>query len=619
MADDLIGSLQGGEGEPQEEGVESQVGEAVAAAFAVDQSKHDPEVARAAVDFLKAQTQEIEEQRAFRLSRIRGQSREGKLRRFGLRMRNGLQVFTALVATVIGLGVLVMLWDAFTSRSVVVDAFKAPPGLASRGLSGDVVAKGMLDALQKMQEATRSVDKGLNTRGAWASDIKVEAPGTGVSIGEIDRMLHERFGHDLHIDGELIQTDTGGLALTVRGEGVPAATFEGGSGDLGKLTVQAAEYVYGRSQPHRYAAYLENENRFADAVAFLQSAYPHANNDEERARLAIDWGNAYAVLLQPARAAEKYRLVMTLAKPRSANWWRAWGDLVGSVGLTDEEGAWREGHALLQAAAAVPKREQPQLRTVFVNPAVITFDPPLELTSFLQDAKLNGGAGAMVFTDAPTIGDVYAWMHDPANAARYIAAGDPDDPLTKAEVLLLQGYAALDRGDAQGAVAPLEAFYRAWTATPSVQYAFLNQPCFLGLAYGLAGRLNEAEAVFKRVGVQSLCYAFHGDVLVHAGDTAGAERVWAEGLKVGPDLPPIPLHRGLWELGRGDLKAAEADVSAASSKAPHWADPLKAWGDVLAREGRWGEALAKYDEALKYAPAWAELKQARAEAVRHRS
>jgi len=619
MAVDLIGGLDGGEGEPQEEVVESQVGEALAAAFAVDQAKHDPKVARAAVDFLKAQTQEIEEQRAFRLSRIKGQSREGKLRRFGLRVRNGLQVFTALVATVIGLGVLVMLWDAFTSRLVVVDAFKAPPGLASRGLTGDVVAKGVLDALQKMQEATRTADKGLNTRGAWASDIKLEVPETGVSIGEINQMLHERFGHDLHIDGELIQTDAGGLALTVRGEGVPAATFTGGSGDLAKLTVQAAEYVYGRSQPYRYAAFLENRNRFADAVAFLQSAYPRANNDEERAKLANAWGNGYSGLLQPARAAEKYRLVMTLAKPRSARWWATWGNLVGSVGLTDEEAGWREGHALLQAAAAAPKREQPELPSTFVNPAVVTWDPPLELASLLQDAKLNGGAGAMMLPDAPTIADIYAWMHDPANTARYIAAGDPDDPVSKAEALLLQGYAALDRGDAQGAVAPLEAFYKAWAANPNLQYTFINQPCFLGLAYGLAGRLPEAEAVFKRVGVQSLCYAFHGDVLVHAGDVAGAERVWAEGLKAGPDLPPIPLHRGLWELGRGDMKAAEADISAAAARAPHWADPWKAWGEVLAREGRWREALAKYDEALKYAPAWAELKQARAEAARHRS
>jgi hypothetical protein len=38
---------------------------------------------------------------------------------------------------------------------------------------------------------------------------------------------------------------------------------------------------------------------------------------------------------------------------------------------------------------------------------------------------------------------------------------------------------------------------------------------------------------------------------------------------------------------------------------PHWADPLKAWGDVLAKQGKTRDARAKYEEALKYAPNWA--------------
>lgn len=46
------------------------------------------------------------------------------------------------------------------------------------------------------------------------------------------------------------------------------------------------------------------------------------------------------------------------------------------------------------------------------------------------------------------------------------------------------------------------------------------------------------------------------------------------------------------------------------------AHPLKAWGEVLAARGKWQAALAKYDEALRFAPAWAELHQARQAAAR---
>jgi len=60
----------------------------------------------------------------------------------------------------------------------------------------------------------------------------------------------------------------------------------------------------------------------------------------------------------------------------------------------------------------------------------------------------------------------------------------------------------------------------------------------------------------------------------------------------------------------GEYQAAEADLAAASARAPRFADPLKAWGDLLA-QGRWRQALVKYDDAMKYAPAWKQLHEAR--------
>jgi len=52
--------------------------------------------------------------------------------------------------------------------------------------------------------------------------------------------------------------------------------------------------------------------------------------------------------------------------------------------------------------------------------------------------------------------------------------------------------------------------------------------------------------------------------------------------------------------------------NAASHRAgPHFADALKGWGDALARQGQSKAALAKYDDALQYAPNWKELKETR--------
>jgi tetratricopeptide (TPR) repeat protein len=558
------------------------------------------------------QTEHLHEQRALILKHMR-------VRRWREMIQLGFQLVLTLLGAAVALGVGIMLYDAFSSRSVVVDAFDAPPALAARGISGKVAAKGVLDALQKLEDATRASSKGLSTRGAWASDIKIEVPETGVSIGEVDRLLRARFGHDLQFDGDLVQTDKGDLALTVRGDGVPAKTFTGGAGDLDKLTTAAAEYIYGRSQPLQYATYLEDAGRNQDALAFLPGAFSRAPK-ALRPALANLWGFAYVGVDRIPQALQKHRLTMSLAPRGSQEWWEGWANLVGeTVPFSSpgaEEAAWRESQAFLQAYRQTPRRSRPELRVV-TNPAQFVWDLPLQLATIVEDTTHNGGAGTFIGgADAAAMADIQALMHDPAAAARSIALSDPDDPATKAEALLLEGYSALDRGDPGAAIPPLETFDKAWRADTNLQYTYPDNLCFLGLAYGLAGSMSEAEAVFKRAVPFARCQAFHGDVLAHAGDVAGAQRVWAEALKIGPDLPMVYLHRGLWEMSQGDLKAAASDLATARAKAPHYADTRKAFADLLAREGRWQAALAEYDEALKYAPAWAELRRMRAMAAR---
>jgi tetratricopeptide (TPR) repeat protein len=489
-----------------------------------------------------------------------------------------------------------------------VETFDAPAALASRGLTGKVVATGLLDALQRLQEATRSTSKLLNVQSAWSTDVKIEVPETGLSIGDINRLLHERYGHDLHIEGDLVQTAEGALTLTVRGDGIPPHSFTGAASDLDKLTTQAAEYVYGRSQPLQFVHYLNQNGRSEDALAFLPGAFARANNDDQQAEFANEWGNALLNLNKFAIGAEKYRMAMAL-KPR---FWKAWSNLIGTLAAGEgEEAAWRESQAMLQAVKNTPEKDRPEVSSLY-NLTQITWDLPLQLASSQAEAARNSGAGALITIVGPELADTYALMHDPTQAARYMAASDPEDSGTKAEALLLQGYAALERGDAAAALAPLQTFWTAWQADSVLRYSYYDNPCLLGLAYGLVGKMTEAEAVFTRMGQsRSRCWAYHGDALEHAGDLTGAELVWAEGLKVVPDLPWIYLRRALSEQRRGDLKAAETDLATASAKAPHWADPLKAWGDVLVSEGRNADALAKYNEALKYAPAWAELHQVR--------
>ena len=275
MAEGLLGGILGGEDEkPEGESPDALArAEAFAAAIAVKLAGSDPEVARETSAFLKEQTELLKVQKehakdehALRIAHLRNQLREENVRRLGLRLRVGFQIFLALVASGIGVGVAIMIHDTVNSRSVVIDTFDIAPNVSAQVPNGKIVAAGLLDVLTRIQAATRSSAQHRNLSNAWTNNIAIEVPETGISIGEFERLLTARFGHDQHIEGDLVKTGTGALALTVRGTGILPKTFTNETSDLDPLLTQAGEYVYGQSQPGLWAAYLSNNDRNDEAI-----------------------------------------------------------------------------------------------------------------------------------------------------------------------------------------------------------------------------------------------------------------------------------------------------------------------------------------------------------------
>jgi Tfp pilus assembly protein PilF len=87
----------------------------------------------------------------------------------------------------------------------------------------------------------------------------------------------------------------------------------------------------------------------------------------------------------------------------------------------------------------------------------------------------------------------------------------------------------------------------------------------------------------------------------------------------GPSLPQAYVDRASAYLQWGDAAGAQADATKATHLCPHHADAWKLWGDVLAKQGHGKEALTKYDEALKYAPNWKQLQEARETAANQKT
>ncbi len=106
-------------------------------------------------------------------------------------------VFAALASAV---------YQASQADGLVIEAFSVPPFLADKGLTGPVLAAKLLDRLTALQDATDSARAASSFKNDWTSDIKVEIPQTGVSLGQLVTYLHGWLGREVHLSGELYGT-----------------------------------------------------------------------------------------------------------------------------------------------------------------------------------------------------------------------------------------------------------------------------------------------------------------------------------------------------------------------------------------------------------------------------
>jgi tetratricopeptide (TPR) repeat protein len=618
MAEGLVGGILGGEEEkPEVEAPEALAGaEAFAAAVAAKLAGNDPEVARDTSAFLKKQTQlldtqnkHLEDEHPLRLAHLGNQLREESVRRLGLRLRVGFQLFLVLVAIVIGVGIVVMLRDAFRSHSVVIDAFETPAALASRGVTGTAVASGLLDELTRLQQASRSTEQNKQKRdlaNAWSNDVKIEVPETGISLGEISRLLTARFGHDIHIGGGLVQTASEDLALTVRGDSVRPKTFTGRADELDKLIVNAAQYTYAESQPSLWALYLAETGRCGELIALAKSEYPELS-PADRPLFLDHWADCLSV-------GGSFREAMSL--------WQAAIRLQPSLGVAyfseqltlitfgEEEEAWRTGEEMRGAAGG---RTGAISELYFGAWDRLTMNLPAELDALVADTQARGGSTR--FGGVTRIAMAQALLHDPAAAALTLQTDNDPIPEDVATIHIAGGLAAAETGDAVRAASEMQAAEAA-PATAHI-YAQRADRCQIAPLEEEAGHPDRADAVIRNGEHFVDCQRFRGDILDHRGDWPGAQQAYASAVALAPDLPAGYYSWGVALARHGDLAGAQSKLKDANQRGPHWADPLKAWGDVLLKQGKTKEALAKYDEALKFAPNWRQLKEARAATANH--
>jgi tetratricopeptide (TPR) repeat protein len=622
MPEGILGGILGDDEErPELEELESEPSaDAFAATIAHHAAQADPLVAEKAAAFLNSQkqmvdvqTHHLEVEHPLRLSHLKNQLREERLRRFGMRLRVSFQIIIVLFAVGIFIGAALMVRDAVSSRSVVIDPFDTPPSMAQSGINGKTVAAGLLDVLSKIQAVTRTDAERRSLSNAWTNEIAIEVPETGVNIAQLERALQTRFGHDQHIVGDLVQTANGSLTLTVRGNDIQPKSFSGASTDLDKLLTQAGEYVYSQSQPGLWVSYLSNNGRPDEAIQFAQSVYSKLP-PRDKPYVLNNWANA---ITAKGGGAATMREVLPLYREAirlKPDYWAGYNNVMFALnGIGDEEGTVHAGEQLLAVAG---KRPGPVPENNYANYDQEVWDLPAERADTVTDMELNGGVGSIGTTAGPEnliVAQVEALMHDPDAAELRVKTTqvDPKSMPDVADAAIDRALIAEARGDIKTAAEEWDKFAVAY-ADPVVSTGNPPYICYAAVSYQKTGQSAKADAALNIVQPPTYvdCYRFRADVLDLRGNWPEAQQWYAKAIKLAPSIPSSYYSWGMALMRHGNLSGAAVQFATANLKGPHWADPLKAWGDVLIKQGKPKEALAKYNLALQYAPNWKELKEA---------
>ena len=277
------------------------------------------------------------------LQLIRTQTKLGRWQIASERASFALKVLTGVAGVAVAGALAAMAWQASRSDGLVVEAFSVPPALVSRGSTGEVVARGVLDRLGELDRAANSLQS-VRIADAWTQDTKIEVAQTGVSLDDVQRLLRRWLGHETHLTGEVVQTATG-VRITARTGVGRTVTAEGSAEQLPELARRTGEALFRQARPVQYAEYLYRGGRWAEAKPLLAQVLQ--TNDDPLTRAAA--ANALGFIA----AYSEFR-------PDAIEWFRRAAEgpdrLLGAVALrnaadvADARGDERNGRVLIRQA-----------------------------------------------------------------------------------------------------------------------------------------------------------------------------------------------------------------------------------------------------------------------------
>mgnify|MGYP001600331156 FL=1 len=524
------------------------------------------------------------------------------------------EIVVGLVILLIFVGIASAVWSAAHDNGLVIESFSVPADMNNRGLTGQVVAARLLDRLSHLQAQTVSSRAASSYANDWGKDIKVQIPETGVSIGQLNDYLHEWLGNVTHISGEVFRDASGNIVMTARVGSDAGPLFTGKEADFDKLLQQAAESVYARTQPYRYAVYLgsldPNDQSRAEA-AYRKLA--ENGSLQDRAWAYIGLSTVYHSRNQP----DENLRVLHKALALRPNFAIAILDIAGGEGQAQHDENSLIWNRKLVAALHSGDSSDMDPHSAAINAVSAQASIASLLGDYKEqlalDAKGENLPDASGLIESLHQADMvaYAFMHDGAGVHNAIADNSMSNDrnvIINRTANLFGSYATLGRWRDTLALADTLEVMAAQVGPGAISFEMNTIRPYASLAMAMRGDIDGAKRRIEHSPLDcDLCGRMRGRIaaIEHRWDAAA---YWFNMVAVrSPSIPFANTDWGMMLLDKGDAAGAIQKFKAAHAQGPHFADPLEGWGEGLMMQNRSDLALAKFRDANEYAPNWGRL------------
>jgi hypothetical protein len=557
---------------------------------------------REQTELAKLQKQNLIEQNAFELSHLRW-------RRFNDQLSGAFRIILVVLGLAVLAGLAALLWNASEADGLIVDSFSAPADFTARGMGGDVLANDLTNRLAEVRKITLAHSiSNTSDVSKNGDDIKVDIPDTGISLGEVWRLLRRWLGHERHLTGSLRELPDGEIALHAAFADGTRLDVSGAAGDLDKLEQDLAERVFTHFDPSNVVLYLWATGRPQEALKQAERDALSVTGRERQADSYSLWSNATrSIAGNIPLSIQRIRISLALDPKIAAahNEYAAEAHLLGHQELELAE---------RRAAAAQTESDQPRplqgAGYILIHNLVLH-----RIAEMLGDfgAAEATECGATCLPDNLSAGALYAARrHDIAAARALLVSARASGQTDPGESVDAAYYIAMSEGNGAAAARIARTHVHQPGQAGGAAYAAVvdrveTEP-MVAMALALAGDVAGARKIADATPADCYpCQIARAAAVTAAKDWGRANFWFAHATSLAPSLPYAYTEWGRMLLRRGDLDGAIAKFTAAHEKGPHFADPLEMWGETLIARNRSDLALAKFEEANKYAPNWGRL------------